>query len=78
MCRRAKRKWHVWFSLRAFFPANRTYLPAACPGEVGGRQDCLRHIRVGKRTTTGAVSVALRLYTDDVGIGAGTVDVIRP
>jgi hypothetical protein len=35
VCHRAKRK-----SLRAFFPANRTYLPAARSGEIGGRQDC--------------------------------------
>jgi hypothetical protein len=28
VCRRAKRKWLVWFPLRAFLPANRIYLPA--------------------------------------------------
>ena len=50
VCRRAKRKWQLWFSLRAFSRANGTYLPAACPGEVGGRQACPRHVRAGKRT----------------------------
>jgi hypothetical protein len=50
VCPRAKCKCHVLFSFRAYFPANRTYLPAGTWGKVGVRQDCPRHACGGERT----------------------------
>ena len=39
------------------------------------RQDCLRHVHVGKRTQLELFSVGFGLCLGDVGIGAGATDV---